>query len=83
MPFTIPLTAKQRATYIAVQQEANASQQRASVYLQALMDSAEDMPTQFRGITLTDAGLVLGDVAPGPLSPPLSPPVAEPVSASP
>lgn len=61
MPFTILLTDKQRATFAALNAEVASAQQRFTAYVQALVDGAADAPRSFRGVAVTEDGLVLGD----------------------
>lgn len=71
MPFTITLTAKQRASLNTLTVEAQAAQKRAELYTLAIVEGADGVPDAWNGLTLTDAGLVLGDV---PLVAPSEPP---------
>lgn len=65
MPFTIPLTPKQRARLAEMQGAVSAASATANAYTLAIVESATDAPEGWQGLSITDAGLVLGD-APAP-----------------
>lgn len=60
MPFTIPLTEKQRASMRAMHNNVLAAQARVDTYVLAVIEGA-DAPSGWAGMSLTDEGLVLGD----------------------
>lgn len=68
MPFTISITEKQRANIGALNSAITDANARFSSYTQAILDSVKELP-EWSGLTLTDAGLVLGDVPAAPIPP--------------
>ena len=68
MPHTSPLSTKQRATLAAFGQERAAVNARETIYVLAIIEGADGVPDAWQGASVTDAGLVLGDV-PAPPAP--------------
>ena len=66
---TIPISTKQRATLSALSAEVQHAQKRVDAYVLAIIEGAEGVPEAWQGASVTEAGLVLGDV-PAPLEPP-------------
>lgn len=70
MPFTIPVTAKQRASILTLNAQVDIATRAAQMYDAAIIEGCADAPATFSSVTLTDAGLELGDVAtPAPETP--------------
>lgn len=66
MPHTIPLTTKQRASLTALSTQKEQLAARENAYVLAILEGALDVPEKWSGITVTDAGLVLGDSVSAP-----------------
>ena len=66
MPHTIALTAKQRASLVALGAQKEQVAAREHAYALAIIEGAVDVPEKWAGLTITDAGLVLGDAPEAP-----------------
>ena len=68
MPHTILLSDKQKATLASFDRERAAVNARENIYVLAIIEGADGVPEAWQGASVTDAGLVLGDV-PAPPAP--------------
>jgi hypothetical protein len=65
---TISLSDKQRASLAAFREQREAINARENLYVLAILEGAKGVPDAWSGVTITDAGLVLGPAGPGTLT---------------